>query len=240
MKKIVAGLVISFAIASGSIALPVLAQNQILGPNTAPADGIFEKKTAQEFVTMFTSKGLDAQLAELNGGGQTIVIRDGESAFYMKPIGCNFGDAGHCYGIQPYAFVSANGISTDRLNQLNLNHMFVTGHKMENNLLIKRAIIFNGGVTPKHFYANITIFIGDLNKMVDSVKKSSTLVQNKRGEKITSTTVSFSPDIAEAGRELDALKHFTGSIDGIPISTRTVTTKFTIPEGLKAYLPQTD
>ncbi len=239
MKKIVAGLVISFAIASGSIALPVLAQNQILGPNTAPADGIFEKKTPQQYVALMTAKGIDAQIVQLNNGEQTILIKNGESAFYMKPICCDTND-GECYGVQTYAFIKPNGISNDRLNQLNLNHLFVTGHVLENRLLVKRATSFIGGVSTDHFYASTAVFIADLNTMVDSVRKATTLVQNQQDEKITATAVAFSTDIAQAGRELNALDGFIGRVDGVAISARTVSTEFDMPEGLKAYLPQTD
>ncbi len=216
------------AFAAGALALSFLASGSAVAQNnlgglSVPSNPIFTKKSPEELATLLTIKGVPARVVKTDSGLTLVAVSIGEnSGFFIRPIGCSENDpAGRCSGMQTYAFLPGVSLGPNQVNQLNLSTLFVTLRDIGNNRVnVGRSAIFDGGVTNDHFYANIAIFVGELQDVVDALSAIKATVQNETNdEKIMAA--SFSKDMAEAAIELDQSIVPVETINGVPISNTT-------------------
>lgn len=145
----------SIAVASLALAMPAFAQSD---------DQI--TYVTEDSLTEF----VEGQGHEILGYGEAgaISVRaqtDDGAVYYLTGTACN---EGKCAGVNMSARFEANDlVTTDRINQANLNYAAVSVWRLDNTFGISRYVILDGGMSEENLQINFDNFIAIVPMVVD-------------------------------------------------------------------------
>lgn len=157
---------IALAIAIFSVVSTAQAQNTQL-QQTVP---IINKLTPSGMAMIYQAMGFTTEMNE--DGGVTyikVAAPNGAGVFYTAMRDC---DLSGCELVQPYGFFRAQGVTLSQLNNLHLEALGVATLVLmpEGRGMAATKIYLQGGISLDNFGFQLGVFIGDLDKVVASIR----------------------------------------------------------------------